>query len=786
MAKSTSKASQAPEPVISTEPSFLSKLASNFKLNQWLVLGLAVTVYANSLLNNFAVDDIMLITGNMYGKRGAAGIGGFFKYDTFYGFFNDSEKEGSTAKSLNVVAGGRYRPLTPAMFALETSLLCSHAKDAEGKAITDKDGYQTYDMYASSLSIMFRHFINVALYGLLCWLIYRFLLLLLNPHRTAERDAANWMALVTALLFATHPLHTEAVANIKGRDEIITLLGCIAAAYWTLLAYYKPEKKTIYLASAAAVFFVASLAKETTVTFLAVVPLCFWFFTDAKIKDIALLTMPLLVSFVLFFGLRQSVIGGAKLTGFDTDELMNDPFIEISPQTTFAPIGEGSTLRYVSNPSTETYVPMSTGTRMATMLESWLTYQKLLLFPHPLTNDYYPRHIERKTMSDGSAMIALLLHLGILGIGLYGFKQRKGIIAFGALYYLATFSIVSNLVFPVGTNMSERFMFMPSVGWLLALSAILYWLGKKVGETPVMGFIGILLLFFSFKTVIRNKAWENDRVLFFTDIEVSKNSAKLNNAVGSTLFDDAMKAEGEHLKANPNDLEGAKRSRHEKLRKAISHLETALTIHPTYPAAWLLYGNCKYYLADEDAALAPGSAGKPVQALQNYNLALSAYERVLTFRPDHEDVPRNKGVIYRDMGKIYGEKYGDLAKSIDYLKKSLTIQDKDSETWKLYGTAMGVSGNAQEAVKAFEKSLEIRPDNPAAQENLAVAYRQVGQFGKAEEQLLKVLELYKTIPKTDPGYKQTLFRTYQLLIETTSAAGKGADAARYRNEQAAL
>ena len=97
------------------------------------------------------------------------------------------------------------------------------------------------------------HLINALLYGVLCAVLYLTLLEMLNPRRVPGELRGHFLAVAAALLFAAHPVHTEAVANIKGRDEILVLLGCLLAVLWTLRSVNRPDgtgRRMIFAATA--------------------------------------------------------------------------------------------------------------------------------------------------------------------------------------------------------------------------------------------------------------------------------------------------------------------------------------------------------------------------------------------------------------------------------------------------------------------------------------------------------------------------------------------------------
>ena len=100
---------EAKIPLISTDP---SGFWQNSRLHAWIIFAICFLLYANTLTLNFCQDDSIVITDNMFTTQGVSGFGGILSNDTFYGFFKE---EGKSA----LVAGGRYRPFTLLMFALE-------------------------------------------------------------------------------------------------------------------------------------------------------------------------------------------------------------------------------------------------------------------------------------------------------------------------------------------------------------------------------------------------------------------------------------------------------------------------------------------------------------------------------------------------------------------------------------------------------------------------------------------------------------------------------------------
>ncbi|MCB0651466.1 MAG: glycosyltransferase family 39 protein [Saprospiraceae bacterium] len=590
-------------------------------------------LYANTFNHDFAQDDAIVITDNMFTKEGIDGIPGLLKYDTFYGFF---KKEGKD----KLVAGGRYRPLTPVMFALE------------------------YQIFGEKPWI--GHVMNAFYYGLT--VVTLFLLLLKLFSRREEREAALMIALGASLLFAAHPLHTEAVANIKGRDEIIALFASLLALHLSFRAYF--EKKKVLHIVAGVIFFLGLLSKENTITFLAVIPMTYYFFTKEKGNKIVLNILPFLAATVVFLALRGSILGWTL--GDPPGELMNNPFLKL--------VGGK-------------WVAFSAAEKLATIMFTLGKYVQLLIFPHPLTHDYYPYQVGIRNWGDPMVLGSLILYLGLIAVVILGWR-KKSPVAFGVAFFLITLSIVSNIVFPVGTNMSERFMFMPSVGFAISISYLLFTLTKKAASNPYLIIIGAITLLFALKTYDRNQVWKDNFTLFTTDVQVSKNSAKLQNAAGGALSNRAS--------TEPNE-----QKKNAMLNEAVGHLNEAIRIHPTYKNAFLIRGNCYNWL-------------------KQYDKAIADYTYALKLDPGYEDATKNLAITYREAGEYFGKEKGDLNQALTYLSKAYEMDPNEYATVRLMGVAYGMGGNKEKAIEYFTKCTQLEPENAFAWFDLGIAYLNAG------------------------------------------------------------
>ncbi len=675
--------------------------AATLPLNQvagsknWLkiqCLGIFLTVfvlYANTLGNAYALDDMIVLTKNTFTQQGIAGIDEIMTTDAFEGFFG---------KNFAFVVGGRYRPLSIATFAIE------------------------YELFGLEHPWIY-HFNNIVLYGLTCVLI---LLTLQKLFKAKFEGEYPWLTVpfIAALIYAAHPIHTEAVANIKGRDEIMGMMGAIGTLY--LCIRYFETSKLGYVLLALPVFVLAILSKENAITFLAIIPLVYYFFYSDKGLVKGLVSgLVLVVSAGLYFAIRTHYLSAPEIGG-KTYEILNDPFA-------------------FSNQAD----------RLATVAFTFGKYLQLLLFPHPLTHDYYPWQVPIYKWSNWQALLPTVFYLGVGAYTIFGIF-KKDPIAFAVLYFFITISIVSNILFSVGIAMNERFVFMPSLGFAIIAAILLvkvtnYAKTKNWGYAKVLNsktlliVLGVIMLGYSVKTISRNPVWKNDMTLFSTDVKLSPNSAKVANAYGGEL-------------ATAADTAATPAQQKEYLNDAEKTLKRALEIYPQYSNAWLLLGNV-YYKRDTDFTKAMECYSKAKEFNPNsfdahYNLAIAyrdmnKYKDALLYldlalqlKPEKaESVRQNRGEVYYRWGKFAGQQQNNLPLAIEKINEAIKINPGTVYYYEDLGVAYGLMQDYDNAIKTCLKGLAIDPKYRPFYQNLVNSYTALGQANKVQEYQTKLNQL---------------------------------------------
>ncbi|HEX7078847.1 MAG TPA: tetratricopeptide repeat protein [Candidatus Eisenbacteria bacterium] len=672
---------------------------------------MAIPLYANTIGHQYALDDAMVITQNAYTKRGVEGIVDILTHDSFAGF-------PLVAKDL--VSGGRYRPLSIVTFALE---------------------YQV-----AGASPHLSHAVNLVLYGITGALLYLLLARLLPPKARSRW----WMspAFLVTLLYMAHPLHTEIVANIKGRDEILAFLFALAGFHAYLSYEERAEGRgNLDLAAGGLFLFLGLLAKESVFPFFVIIPLGLWFFRRTRGRRLGVAVAGMVVPLAVYFAARTAFAGSMKWVR--TVEILNDPFA-------FASFSQ----------------------RVATVFETFGIYLRLFLFPHPLTHDYYYDQVPLTDFGHVSSLLPAAIAIGLAVVAVAGIRRRSPI-AFGLLFFAFGFSIVSNLFMSIGTTMAERFLYIPSLGLAIAFVYAIYALAEKMGRPTGARAASVLLIAmstaFAAKTVARNRDWKDNLTLFTADLAASSRSAKEQGDLASTL-------------ASMADEEKDPAVRQQLVDDAILHFRKAIEIYPEHSLAWFGLGNV---LAKQGTARLPEAIEcyrhvvslEPRKAVAYLELALAAdrlgdhatalenVRRYRSLKPEDSEVelleatylerngqvdsaivsceglirrePRNAAAL-AEAGRLLATYRHDYPGAAAYMSRSLAIDSTKSATYENLGSLQILIGEPRVAVQTLERGLARFGDTYLLNWNLGGAWQRLGDPAKSARYFARAREISGT------------------------------------------
>ena len=570
------------------------------------------------------------------------------------------------------------------------------------------------------------HFINVLLYALCAVLVYAMLKTWLHGYHFLLPFAA-------ALLWVAHPLHTEVTASIKSRDEILALVF-LGLTVLSVFSWYD-KKRPLQLGLSALWFMLALLSKESAITFLAVVPLSLYFFREIPLKQIVVSVIPMAVAAGVYLLMRAS-------------------FLDSAPENLYLTVID-NTLAGATN----------TGERLATAFTILLRYIGLLIFPHPLSYDYSFRQIPIVNFSNIWAILSVVVYAALAIFAVVTIK-KKHLLSFCILFYLATISIVSNLIVDIGATIGERFLFVPSIAFCLALAWGLglllsktNWLEINLKPIPVMAAAGAIVLLYSAKTVARNFDWKDNNTLFASGVETAPNSARTNFHYGYQLFKQAERTDNQAEKDRLHhqadlymtraveiypDLRDAQRNlglvniNLKNFEKAALHLQNALRMSDTLKLANFYTGLAKEF------------TGKPEEAI-------AFYDKELQLSPSHAQTYHYKGTAYYKLSEkpenqAMAAQYADL--SIQNLTRAIQLDPKNAESYFQLGFAYGKKGNFAAAVQSLEQGIALQPNNAQALLYLGIGNGILGNPDKAIDYLKKCIEIE---PKLAEAYKNLAY-----------------------------
>ena len=604
----------------------------NFRTQAIILAIIGFLFYCNTFSHESAFDDRMAITDNEYVQRGFAGIPDILTKDAYQSYLD--HKNGS-----NQLAGGRYRPLSLISFAIEQQFMGT-AGDNEDN--TTKEARLASEMHA-------RHVVNVLLYMLSSVVLLYFLQTIVFPDKPI-------IAFVAALIFTIHPIHTEVVANVKSRDEILSVLFiCLT---FIKAFRYKETLKIRDLVLASVFFFMALLSKEYAVTLLLLLPLSFYYFKNEPFGYSIKTALPYLIPVGIYLLLRFNAVTTAEAGA--EQNVMNNP-----------------------------YLYATTGQRLASEILVLLDYLELLIYPNTLVSDYSYNQIPYSNFSNLVVWLSIAVHCS-LAILMFIFIRKRHVLGFAIAFYLINLVIVSNFLFSIGAPMGERLIYHSSIGFAMAAGYLVY-TGFGQFKSPakikfgLRGIMVILVIASAFKTVDRNKDWRNDTTLFLADVIKSPNSVLVNNNAAAACMSNA--------KLNAKDIP----VRNEWFERAINYFDKALTIYPKYTQARMNRGLCYFNM------------GKP-------DMALPDWVSVRKENPDQQNLSKylevagkyffSQGMKYRSVNKI------DSA--ILAFRMSTEATPKSMEPWYQLGNAFFESGNYCGAKEALQKALQIAPNNSDA------------------------------------------------------------------------
>jgi len=615
------------------------------------VVALALLVYANTLANGFVYDDISIVQTNPY-------ITDWRQIPWLFTKGYWSHKFGGS---------GNYRPLTIITFTVEYALW--------------------------GLAPLGYHLINVLLHAANVALLFG----LLRCYCVAPGIAG-----VAALVFAVHPVHTEAVANVVGRSELLGMLFG-GLMWWAWVAARRAKRHRIkvwvWRGAAALAYLAALLSKENMVTLPAALWLaevlvarrrCFLHGAlTARLRCLWQVTAPfwvLAASLVPYFWLRS-------LAGEGTAQMPGVGIVTLAGYTLWQ--------------------------RAIIMLEVGLIWYRLLFVGYPLRPQYDGTNIPVIPDWNEWKLVGLLLHAGLVA-ALWLAWRRVPLVAFDLGFWFITLSVVSNVPIPLGMLVGERWLYVPSVGYAIALGyavwlvwshalwlearlkarmgASRHWhLRAEVTRLCLLLVVASLVGSYVYRTAQRNLDWRDNYTLFSRFIETDP-----QHPIGYVNVGDAL------VRYQP--------------QQARAFYEQALRVEPRSISANIMLTT----LDIEDNAFEPARA---------------RLERMLVREPPYLVLPSNEwGLTHALYARVLAA-LGEREAAMSEVQTALRYAPEAPQPLFVVGETLVTIGEREAALEVYRRLVRLLPLAAGPRARLGILLLEAGDATAAEHELRLAAEL---------------------------------------------
>jgi len=557
----------------------------HYALAAFFLCVMTFLVYVNSLSNQFTFDDKGLIRDNRFIREGTT-LQEIFTTNYRFGAQNPND--------------GLYRPLVMLTYVLNSD--------------------RTLDPFPLHLWNVILNALNTAIFFIL--IVYC--------------SGSLTISLFSAFIFGFHPIHTEVVANISGRPEIL----CTLLLFITWIIIEKNPRNSLWKHTIASFFlFCALLSKETAVMFPVMIGA--YDFLKERLTFSRRIFMKygiIIGTVVLYLVIRLLVLG------------------ETAP---------GSTPEFYDNPIANT--PFLH--RIPTAWGIFIRYCGLLVFPQKLVSDYSYNSLPLyKSLLHPVPLAAVFMGIVMIAGAIY-MRKRNPLYSLAFILFFFPYLLISNMIFPIGTVMGERFMYLPSAGFALLMGILFNRLFSRWRYIAVSILI-LTLAAYTFKIVTRNRVWYDDMTLTSTDVKIMPDNVKLlmNMGVMSARF--------------------------KRYTIAENYYHRALDIYPNFVGGL-------------------SGLGKLFYDQENYGQALIYYEKAAQIAPADPQVCFDYAMVLKQLGR-----FTDAERE---LREVLALSPTSPLVFRGLGNLMLDQKKYHEAVEYYQEAYNLGGDKQILLNNMAAA-----------------------------------------------------------------
>ena len=447
------------------------------------------------------------------------------------------------------------------------------------------------------------HLVNVLFHCGVSVLVFLVIRRLLTKHRDSASPAYLSPPFIAAMLFASHPIHTEAVTWIAGLPDVAFTFFYLLSFYLYIL--FRDGFKRGYLLSILS-FSLATLFKEPALT-LPIILIAY----DYLLKK----------SDETFFARIERYLPYLVVSGIYIS-------VRYYALRSFAP--------------EESYGDLSTYQFIINTFPLFREYLASLLWPFNL--NFWHTFNPISSLFEAKGMVALGVTVIFCIVAVTAYRKNK-ILSFGLLLFVIPLLPVFYIKGISFKPYADRYLYLPSVGFVLLPAIFLSWAREKRQRaarsiTAVFIVIGAL---YTIGTINRNKVWQNDLNLWSDTLKKSPDSEMAHNNLGVVY-----RSQG-------------------RLDRAIAEYQAALRLNPDYAEAHINLGLVYASQGQWDKAIAeyqavlrlnPDSVGAhnnlgiAYASQGQWDKAIAEYQAALQQNPDYAEAHINLGIVYASQGRL--------------------------------------------------------------------------------------------------------------------------------------
>ena len=586
------------------------------------------------------------------------------------------------------------------------------------------------------------HVVNLTVHIITCLLIFLFTKEVLLFNKILKSECINKsklnIPLISALLFAVHPMNIQAVTYITGRTTSLAVCFYMASFLFFIKGVRQNLPWKILFYALSIVFLIMGYGSKMIILTVPVMFIIYYlFFTPLK----SIFFKRFFESIFIRIIIQTIVITSPFILIFISSHLNILSFFRMDfgfLQKLFDPIQ--IKLMHIDSMAKDN---LSMTIYLLTEFKVIVFYYIKMIF-FPFNQNIDPDFPVAHGITDSGVALSLGVILLCLFAGIYFYKNNR-IIAFGIFWFFITLLPTSSIL-PLRDTITEHRLYLPLAGFILTIPLCLnqFIIRYKKSSFKQLAYfilpVFLLIIVFSVLTVKRNFVWKNEKSLWSDAAEKSPRLPRpLNNL------------------AEAYDKEGLAYDNKKNYKKAIEFLKKAIAISPT---------GYKYY----------NNLGKIYGRLGEFELATKNLKLALKYNPDYPFAHYNFGKVYELRGMldnaieeystafkqtkdVYGKKYffeacfnlanvydkkGEYKKALDTYLNCRKLKPSFPKIYFAIGNIFIKTGNLDEAFKYYSRAVGLDRNYHLAKIAVANVFVMKGKFSKA-------IEIYQQVIKSDPS-----------------------------------